>query len=286
MSKPTHWTYAEFSESADLFQGDILTPTEELGELFRTVHPHFCDNKYLGFVVTTQTCDLVRRKGVCDTQYINVAAVRSLSGVLGKCLDSCCTPVKSGVYIDRDRNRANDLLSRVINQNEWKLGLFYLYPDGAVGIGEDAVALLRVSVAFLARHYDIMCRARRGRLTPEFANKLGWLLGNLYSRVGTRDWPSAELGQMIRKLLDDEIRWVNERAVDELKRQKCEIESLTLEEFLQRCGEASPLPLKQVGIRRIVEIVADVVEGLDESRRKRLETRLANDSALSQTFRK
>ena len=43
---------------------------------------------------------------------------------------------------------------------EQKLGLFYLFPDGEIGIGENAVAFLRISVAFRAEHYNLMTRAR------------------------------------------------------------------------------------------------------------------------------
>jgi hypothetical protein len=163
----THWTYEAFEPASDLHQGDILWPTAELMGLFKEVHPHFCQDKYLAFMVITQSCDLAVRAGFPSTRYINLAVVRSLSEVLRSLLDTACKPLKPGLYPAKRKNDAVALLQRLFNQNEQKLGLFYLFPDGEIGIGENAVAFLRVSVAFRAEHYDLMTRARRGRLAPE-----------------------------------------------------------------------------------------------------------------------
>jgi hypothetical protein len=59
---PAHWTYEDFRDDSDLFQGDILEPTEDLRSILGQVHPHFLHPKYTGFLLITQSCDLVRRK--------------------------------------------------------------------------------------------------------------------------------------------------------------------------------------------------------------------------------
>ena len=51
-----HWTYRDVGNpEMDLEQGDILFPSDELVSLFREVHPHFTQDKYLGFMVASQT---------------------------------------------------------------------------------------------------------------------------------------------------------------------------------------------------------------------------------------
>jgi hypothetical protein len=90
----------------------------------------------------------------------------------------------------------------VINQNEQSHGLFYLHPDADVGIAVPAAVMLRVSISLRSReHYNVLKAARRGRLSAEFRNKLGWLTGNLYSRVDTPDWADEDGGEEASKAL-------------------------------------------------------------------------------------
>lgn len=99
-----------------------------------------------------------------------------------------------------------DLLDRIINQNESANGLFYLHPETQVGIAEECVAMLRVSVALRANeHYQTLLAARRGGLKIEFESKLGWLCGNLYSRVAVTDWKEDESRQNVATQLIDEL---------------------------------------------------------------------------------
>ena len=191
MADPSHWTYASLPKGEDdLAQGDILQPSEELRALFHDVHKHFDDDKYLAFIVASQTCDLARRKGEPEpkAKYIALATVRSLSSVAPGLFESIGKAITPGVFAASAKPRALELLKRIFNQNEQALGLFYLHPDTAVGIGEPAVAFLRVTVSVRAQHYPTLTQARSGRFKEEFRAKLGWLLGNLYARPATPDW--------------------------------------------------------------------------------------------------
>lgn len=286
---PTHWTYDECSSDSDLMQGDVLAPTKELRTLFKEVHPHFCDEKYLAFVIITQSCDLVRRKRTCSARYINVAVVRSLSAVLLRLLDTICEKLEEGIYSGAGRRRAHELLERIFNQNEQKLGLFYLYPDGDIGIGEDAVAFLRVSVAFRADHYDLMCAARQGRLRPEFANKLGWLVGNLYSRVGTRDWPPDCLRDMIDSHLSSSANdgpvWVDERHIRELKLKGKTTDALPRAQLVE-LAQKKARDLREAGIDRVIDHVRSAFPAADGAVVEGLRTKLLNDLVLANAFRR
>jgi hypothetical protein len=88
-----HFTYNHELSSGELCQGDVLKRTPELDELLKEVHPHFhrkADYKY--FIVLTQSCDLViRAGGRCKAPYITIAAVRPVSTILGRQIESLKT---------------------------------------------------------------------------------------------------------------------------------------------------------------------------------------------------
>ena len=206
MRVPTHWTYKPFAPSDDLFQGDIIAREPLLG-LLGQVHSHFCDSKYLAFIVVTQTCDMVvRRGGRCKTQHLSLAVIRSLSSVLPDLLTEMCRPPAPGVYPEESRLTVEQFLQSVLNQNEQAHGMVYLHPDSDAGIAEHAVALLRVSISVRSReHYDTLRNARVGRLDTEYRNKMGWLAGNLYSRVDTTDWAEKEQGEELQRGIIQEL---------------------------------------------------------------------------------
>src|SRR5688500_6799937 len=95
---PGHWTYESFDPSMELEQGDILQPTDALKQIFSDVHPHFRHDKYLGFLVATQSCDLVRRQTTPKASYVNLAAIRPLSQVIRKVLAHASDPVGDGAF--------------------------------------------------------------------------------------------------------------------------------------------------------------------------------------------
>lgn len=213
---PTHWTYAEFKPESDLEQGDILRPTGELRDIFKAVHPHFTDEKYLGFLIATQTCDLVRRKGGAPKAgYISLCAIRPLSQVLTKLIAQVAKPAAAGIFPKSGKEEAKRFLERLFNQNEQATGLFFLHEDADSGIGEPAVAMLRVTVTFKSDHYETLTTSRVGRLTPQYQAKLGWLVGNLYNRPASPDWADfnggkAKLETMISDYTSLGITWIDD----------------------------------------------------------------------------
>ncbi len=209
-----HWTYAE-TAGGELAQGDILLPNDRLRAALEQVHGWFVDPKYLGFLVLSQSCDLIRREGEpCKTPYITIAAIRPLRQVLLQLLRQQCTCISDRYFLSSEKGKASDFLTRIINQNETALGLFYLHPEAKVGIAEESVALLRVSIALRSReHYDTLLSARTGGLQAEFVNKLGWLCGNLFSRVGVTDWTeSQERVDQAKKLVGDLLVDLNDQS--------------------------------------------------------------------------
>ncbi len=80
-----HWTYESYKQESDFRQGDILDTQKELQDIFSEVHPYFLHKKYRGFLILTQSCDMVRRKssgGKCSATHIILSVIRSLEDII------------------------------------------------------------------------------------------------------------------------------------------------------------------------------------------------------------
>lgn len=299
-SAPVHWTYDKFTSESDLQQGDIIESTDNIRDLCKEVHPHFCDQKFLGFMVITQSCDLVRRKNnKCSAHYINLAVIRSLEAILPNLLDSVCIQLAPCIYANESKGEAKKLLERIFNQNEQALGIFYLHPDAQAGVAVSSLVLLRVSVSFWAEHYQIIANARRGRLKPEFQSKLGWLTGNLFSRVGTPDWSESpnrekELEKLIAVSMGNDEQqksekcptWVNKIQVDEARKAGEIIDHLKTEEILSII-EKYPLPNpKKDIVKAVKENIKKIIKDIDDETIKKLENRLLNDGNINAALKR
>jgi hypothetical protein len=275
-----------------------LEPTPELRQIFQDIHPHFLDEKYIGFQVLTQTCDLVRRGNeTCKSRYVNLAVVRPIDQILGLLLDRLCNPVElggkviSGLFTTDERYKAEQLLSRVFNENEQAAGLFYLHPDTSVRIAVPSVALLQVSVAVRAyEHYDVLVGSRTGRLAPAFRDKLGWLVGNLFARVATPDMPRKMCDDLVGQLLGTPspgtqpgvpIRWLPKRLVKEAKKQNVQIEGdLTLDQIIELIAQHEPPGSTQVACDRVISVIRSVISDLPTEQEESIKVRLKNDATF------
>jgi hypothetical protein len=284
-----HWTYSDVEAVDDLYQGDIIARSEPLLDLFQRVHPHFCDEKYLGFLITTQTCDLVRRGSkACKTKHINLAAIRSLDDLVPDFFREICGTEFEGIYLEESKYEARQLLGRIINQNEQAHGIFYLHPDADAGIAVPAIALLRVSIALRSgEHYDLLCKERCGRISTEYRNKLGWLAGNLYSRIDTPDWSdhqggAAQAEETISGFLggiklEKENVWVKANWIEEARKKKVDVGQLPRDRVFQTLMAFEPSPplptvigrIRDLGTRALQQLrgdqIAEIVIGIGQS---------------------
>lgn len=279
-----HRTYASDGPDAELEQGDILQPSDALKQILCEVHPHFCDDKYLGFLVATQSCDLALRGPTPRAPYICVASIRPLSQVIHKVLAEAVNPTFEGILPSSCKRDARQFLERLFNQNEQAAGLFYLHKDADAGIAEPAVAFLRVTVALRAGHYNTLINARVGRLTPEFRAKLGWLMGNLYARPATRDWAETRedkksLSNFVTQYVS-EGRWIDDEIIETAKGRGIDLRSAdpeTLEEL--RPPTRREKALSEVGdeLRRVApELRDEIIE--------KLQNRLRNSGKFARLF--
>ncbi len=259
---PNHWTYKTLQPDDGLSQGDIIARTEPVLGILKDIHAYFCDPKYLCFVVLTQSCDLVMRGGACKARQIGLGVVRSLKDVLSDTLGDLCGTGHPGIYRQDARVAAQQFLERVLNQNEQAHGLFYLHPDEEVGIAVPAVAMLRVSISLRSReHYQTLKGARRGCLETEYRNKLGWLTGNLYSRVDTTDWADHDGGEeaadrLMRELLDgwgasEPNVWVPDSWLEAAKAKRVDLQAVPRNRVRATLEPLAPPPALTTAIERV-----------------------------------
>ena len=278
-----HWTYGDTPcGEVDLLQGDILYPTDDILRVLRPATPQPCYHESLGFLVVSQCCDLVRRAGhPCKANHIAIVEVRELESILQDLFESVCTKVCAGVFIQESKVEAQQLLRRILNQNEQALGLFYLHPceEGTGFLTVESVALLRAAISLPRSHYQVLLEARRGRLDPQFRNKLGWLVGNLYSRVGTPDWSEQADGEelqssMVRKHVDSEnFTWVKNSSVNLARGGGVQFDNLTKAEAIAQLERFQAESLKyrvvsetQSQLRKLLEDLPKSIAGPTSSK--------------------
>ena len=93
----------------------------------------------------------------------------------------------AGIASKNHRFKIEQFLGSVLNNN--RVPYFYLHPELGADFPEPCCAFLRLSVPICtADHYSTCLRAKILQLRTDFQAKLGWLVGELYSRVGTQDF--------------------------------------------------------------------------------------------------
>lgn len=211
-----HFTYKE-PDNKQLKQGDILKKTPELLDLIKRIHPHYAREDYLYFQVLTQTCDLIRRgTGKCKTRYITLAAIRSLDLVVGRALEDIAekTLFQDKIFCsDIHKLKLQDQLNKLLNNNDQHH--FFLQAEPDYGLSIPCCTQLHLSISIKANeHFDKCLSAKILELSENFRAKLGWLVGNLYSRVGTEDYvPGAipnitSYEEYVNELLNRYVAWV------------------------------------------------------------------------------
>lgn len=271
IDKNIHFTYKPEPDMGTLCQGDVLEITEELSMVLKNVHPYFLNEQYKFFMVLSQSCDLVRRNGKsCKTPYITLAAVRSYSDFLEKMFlkGKYAEKVDELLLMDeKNKDRAYQLVERVYNNTEPEY--FFLYKEEALEFPESMVAYLKVSIALKSNeHYDKCLNAKRIELTDEFKAKLGWLVGNMYSRVGTADWGGVMSDQSRKDMLNNDLNSMciigNKEQLKMLKR-----EFLEQKEFSCNHEEAVEF-ISNIALKTKYDKVMDIIEEVIQTSGKKI----------------
>jgi hypothetical protein len=188
-----HFTYCE--SKGDIKQGDVIGKGPEIEEALRSHFAFFNKPEFRHFIVLTQSCDLVRyskSNKICKAPYITLSPAMDLEKVLEEEISYWRNDlaIAAGVCKESDRQKAIDLTKRIMNNNNPEY--FYLHQSVRQGIEfpNNSCALLRLSFSVRSEDfYDICLRNRILSLKDVFSAKLGFLISEIYSRVGTEDWP-------------------------------------------------------------------------------------------------
>ena len=159
-----------------------------------------------------------------------------------------------------NKNGLKNFLERLFNNNE--SGYFYLHNEPTMGFSESCCAMLALSIPLRADlHYKDCLDARVLSLEGTFRDKLGWLVGQMYSRVGTQDWESGDLNELVTETVEKAAIWVDPKIFEKVKRAT-KIweaahpgESLAAESMFDLIGS---LPSRSdETIKRLLEIVVE-----------------------------
>lgn len=283
-----HFTYESPPSTTDLMQGDVLLRTPALDELLKEVHPYFYHNKEnLYFVVLTQSCDLVRRDGSkCKAPYITIAPVRTLDLVVERHLIQQPRPSVDAdmlVLSTKVKSKATDFLARLFNNNE--PGYFYLDSEGT-DLSCDCVAFLNLSIALKSSlHFDKCLAAKIAQLTSTFQAKLGWLVGQMYSRVGTDDFPREVIAKKTQTALKDAALWIDEQQVRAVEKVFGDFQTtypnskMPIADISKALGKIRSK--KSLVLEQTEKIITETLGPEEIALCKKLQKRLENDAALA-----
>jgi hypothetical protein len=284
-----HFTYDQQLKRTELMQGDVLERTPAINALLKDVHPHFYQHpKNLFFMVLTQSCDLVTRPpgGRCKAPYIAIAPVRTLDLVVERHIaQTTAADVKSPLPVvsEKIKTKTSEFLMRLLNNNE--PGYFFLY-GGDTSLGSDCVTFLNLSIAIKSElHLSSCLEAKILQLASEFQAKLGWLLGQLFSRVGTQDWEPKELTRKISGLLKDAAIWVPDATISHLeaefarRREQDTNAAMTVPE-ISRAVSSAPTK-KQAVLDQALKVISDLLGSDRQGEIALLRKRLESDSSLT-----
>jgi hypothetical protein len=259
-----HFTYTAPNPSPELLQGDVLQRTPALEQLLKDYYPYFGnnpDNQF--FLVISQSCDLVPRDGgVCKAKYIELAAIRPVHIAIERELDHLKASgfnLPFSVATMKSRAKFEQFLTRLFNNNE--PDYFFLRAELTTPLAEDSCAFLHLTVPIKASHYADCVSARILSLTTVFQAKLGWLVGQIYSRVGTEDWPKTELARLIAHHIGSAGIWVDDRTIKPLAKASQQWQAANPGKELDKAGLEDLLrnvpKKKDVALDRVKSLLAE-----------------------------
>jgi hypothetical protein len=273
-----HFTYKDPIDVDSLHQGDIINRTPEVESIIKKVHPHYFEkNDYKFFMVITQTCDLVKRNGECSSRYITIAAVRPLELAIEreiKRIQYSEIEKKLSICNEKQKFKIEQFLERLLNNNASEY--FFLYKEPDKGMVDDYCAFLRLTIAIKSElHYETLLNAKILQLKMSFQHKLGYLVGNCYSRIATEDWAPNHIDkvdflQKIRNYIDmvESVTWIKQDLCDYVikKISGLDPEHQTMEMVDELISERKKQ--KDLKQRDVLEMIAQTLSELDISEDK------------------
>ncbi len=279
--RPVHWTYRQEMPKV-LSQGDVLSVSkvkEEVGESFSAVHPNLFDAPFL--LLCTQSCDIANNKA----RVLSLAPCTPIEDwlfdhIAGPLNDSPKrTMAEFGYASTKAREKAYEWLRRLINNDQ--PDLFFLFEDPAIGLQESVAADLRKKTYLALGDKDKLLTCRVASLNDEFRARLAWMLGEMYARVGTRDWPKPELKSMTESLLSNNFKFLTPREYDGIEKA-VEQGKVRCADDIKALKEQRKIPSDAEVARNRAQEALLAVESLTPDQRKECVTVLSNSNLLRQ----
>ena len=232
-------------DTDNLQQGDILLRTSKLASKINEAHEYYSSaSDYHYFMVLTQSCDLVRRGNKVKAPYITLAAVRPLSILMDRILSRYLSSIDDfplRVCKRENETQTKQYLERLLHNTEDRF--FFIRKDENRGFAQDYVVYLTLSIALRVDHYDACLESKIAQLNDVFQAKVGWLTGNIYSRVGTPDFEEHEAKpeefkeSFFEEVMYNNVVWASPEQIKHLKDLSRARKPTTEQEAYELVGE-------------------------------------------------
>jgi len=192
MTSTWNWTarYEDRTEEDDLRQGDLIRAAGT------ALEARFKRTGYL--IVLNQSCDLAKQVQFSKTIPVLLPCTRTLLvAPVVRVRDFFCEELSRGKNLGK--------VARFQQSLWWNHSLYaYLPPSPEHGVAEHLLVVLEELYTLELWHvedmlpnlerYEEILRSPRVGLTSPWAERLGWMVGSMFARIGTPD-PSLEQRQ-------------------------------------------------------------------------------------------
>ncbi len=212
LKRPFLFKQPESLDKDNLHQGDILENKGNLKEAVSQAHSYYAEAEdYTHFMVLSQSCDLVRRKGKCKSNYITIAAIRPFNLAFSRFVEKTAFSNLDFPIPILDESRRQEVkfkLERFVNNTVEDDGFFFISKYWNDIFEQDLCAFLQLSISLRECHYDACLEHKVAQVEDIFAAKVGWIAGNLFSRVAITDLSEQydnEFSKLFKKKFSQEI---------------------------------------------------------------------------------
>jgi hypothetical protein len=127
--------------------------------------------------------------------------------------------------------------------------------------------------------------AKIAQLTGTFQAKLGWLVGQMYSRVGTEDFAREVLANKLKQALQDTALWIDDQKITALEKAyvayQIEHPGTKMSKIAITKALAGVPTRKQLVLDQTNKIILETLGKDNEALYTKLKKRLENDAGLS-----
>jgi len=194
-------------DKQSLYQGDIIF----IDAAIRSNLKALCQGKIMKAefaIVLTQSCDLVKRSefgNKCKAQLIHMGLLSIFDEYFIENLSKYC---EKGLFEDKvriiDQGNAQKLqnsLERLFNNNI--NDYFFIPEDNGQGLASHYIVDIRDQCLISFDFFEDIIRNKRCELEEIYRAKLGYMISQLFSRIGTKDWNKQELENTIKVLISE-----------------------------------------------------------------------------------